>query len=787
MQAGQQSMKAMALADDGIALYKAGRFSDAQRTFQTAVRYGREESLARQEMCKLLNNLAIVHISLSKYLDAEGNLKEAFSLLDQPEAKSEPWFKLTRALCLNTMINLWYVHNQYGKMEEGLKEAIQLLQEEKKLIYAGEMLWQVAVLRHEKALLDEGSQAVDRLEQMYGEYAAYAKNGANNGAEHTRAYRDEACCGWPRFGFGWDEKCYFEDIEKESAVKISMLRAGFSQALGEAKEHCQNGLNLCAELDEEPAFYLARLLAIKSDLARDSDERTKAYELASEALAVAEKLYGREHPAVAGYLLKTVAARVFLEERSQYEPMVKRAMEIMVNGFGERHYSTARALIMSSDFMALQGMNQNILVEREGLIKRGLDTLADLLHPTHPDLVKAEVSLAEVFRATGRLDEAEDILTNAIEKLEGQTESVQLLLNIRRTLVNFYLRLGRDEELIACLIDQKQLITSLPMTKPQRVGRMMELAYDFSSIGKYDEAEELLKTGLALSEEGDDWYKAFVMKLAQLYADSAREKEARQILSTITLAEGKSSTALQERFKVASILCVFDPDEAMKRAQEVFDTACENLPECAQPFGFSAALLIEEYLRTDRLDDAHRISNVLMTHKNSMGLMGITSIPVFLRGIASAFAEKRDKRAEAMYEKAVSAAEDVSGFQPEVLEYTLGDCAEFYVNINQGEKAEKVLRRLATLRLDLYGEKNLEYAGTLLGLAAILHDLRKIADADQMSAKSVAILEELDAEAELLIKALELRVAILRAQNRHLDANAAEERKTALQDSRKKK
>lgn len=774
MQAGQQSTKAMALADDGIALYKAGRFSEAQRTFQTAVRYGREESLDRQKMCELLNNLAIVHISLSKYLDAEGNLKEAFSLLDQADAEAEPGIKLTRAMCLNTSVNLWYVHNEYAKMEKGLDEAIELLKEEQKLIYAGEMLWQIAVLRLERALLEEGSDAVNQLESLYQEYAQ------NKVQANTRAYRDEACCGWPRFGFGWDEKVYFDEVEKESSVKIAMLRAGFSQALGEAKEYCQRGLDLCAELEDEPAFYLARLLAIKSDLARDSDERTKAYELAREALEVAEKLYGREHPAVAGYLLKTVAARVFLEQRSQYEPMVARAMEIMINGFGERHYSTARALIMSSDFMALQGMSQSILLEREKLIKRGLDTLCDLLEETHPDLVKAEVSLAEVYRATGRLEEAETILTKAIEKLDGQAESVQLLLSIRRTLINFYLRLGRDDELLKCLHDQREQVSSLCMTKPQRVGRMMELAYDFSSIGKFDDAEALLKHGLALSSEGDDWYKAFVMKLAQLYADSGREKEARSILGRITPAEGNSSNALQERFKIASILCVFSPDEAMKSAQEVFDTACENLPECAQPFGFAAALLIEEYLRTDRLDDAHRISSVLMTHKNSMGLMGITSIPVFLRGIASAFAEKRDKRAEAMYEKAVLAAEDVSGFQPEVLEYTLGDCAEFYVNINQGEKAEKVLRRLATLRLDLYGEKNLEYAGTLLGLSAIQHELRKSKEADSMSEKAVEILEEMDAEAELLIKALELRIAILRQQNRHLDASAAEDRKKSL-------
>ncbi|MCC6978634.1 MAG: hypothetical protein IT343_09945, partial [Candidatus Melainabacteria bacterium] len=143
---------------------------------------------------------------------------------------------------------------------------------------------------------------------------------------------------------------------------------------------------------------------------------------------------------------------------------------------------------------------------------------------------------------------------------------------------------------------------------------------------------------------------------------------------------------------------------------------------------------------------------------------------------------KRDKRAEMMYEKAVEAAEDVSGFQPEVLEYTLGDCAEFYVNINQGDKAQKIMKRLAELRLHLYGHNNLEYAGTLLGLSAILHEMRRTAEADGFSARAVSILEDMDARADLLIKALELRVSILRQQNRHLDANAAEKRKQELLD-----
>jgi tetratricopeptide (TPR) repeat protein len=776
MQAGQQSKKALALADDGIALYKSGRFSEAQRTFQTAVRFGREEALPFQQMCELLNHLAVVHTCLSKYLDAESNLKEAFALLDRASSLEAPGSKLIRAVCLSTFANLHYIHNKYVQMEEMLNEAIELLESENNLIYAGEMVWQIAVLRHEQAMLEEGTVTVNRLEQMYKRLAEKRPE------KVTRAYRDEACCGWPRFAFGWDEKPYFQEIEHESAVKISMLRAGFSQALSEAKMYCEEGLSICCRVESVPEFYLARLLAIKSDLARDSDERTKADELAVDAAELAERLYGKRHPALAGYLLKMVGAKVFVERRNNYEKYVQDAMAILLESFGERHYSTARALIMSSDFMALQGMNEKTLQERESLIKRGLDTLSDIFAETHPDVVKAEVSLAEIFRATGRLEEAEELIQGAIAKLQGQAESVQLLLNIRRTLVNFYLRLGRDDELLAALGEQKQLIATLTMTKPQRVGRMMELAYDFSSIGKYDDAEALLKEGLALTAEGDDWHKAFVMKLAQLYADSDRENEAREILSTITLADGNAANALQERFKVASILCVFDPDEAMKRAQEVFDIACENLPECAQPFGFAAALLIEEYLRTDRLDDAHRISNVLLTHKDSMGLMGITSIPVFLRGIASAFAEKRDKRAEMMYEKAVEAAEDVSGFQPEVLEYTLGDCAEFYVNINQGDKAQKIMKRLAELRLHLYGHNNLEYAGTLLGLSAILHEMRRTAEADGFSARAVSILEDMDARADLLIKALELRVSILRQQNRHLDANAAEKRKQELLD-----
>jgi len=781
MQAGQQSTKAMALADDGIALYKAGRFAEAQRTFQTAVRYGREESLERQKMCQLLNHLAIVHICLSKFLDAESNLKEAFTLIDQAQADAEPGINFTRAICLNTSVNLWHFHNQFEKMETGLKQIIELLKAEKKLIYAGEMLWLLAVFSHERGLLEAAQANLRGLEELFAECAG------NREQENTRCYRDEACAGWPRFGFGWDEKAYFEDVAKESSVKISMLRTGFSQSLAEAKKHCQDGLDVCAELDEEPAFYLARLLSMKSDLARDSDERTKAFELAREALEVAEKLYGREHPALAGYLLKSVAARVFLEDRSQFEPLVDRAIEIMINGFGERHYCTARALIMASDFMALRGMSESVLLEREQYIKRSLDTLSDLLDPNHPELVKAEVSLAEIYRATGRLEEAEAILLKSMEKLDGVVESVPLLLNTRRALVNFYLRLGRDDDAMRCLNVQREDIASLFMTKLQRVRRFMELAYDFSSIGKMEEAEALLKEGLKLSSEGDDWYRAYNMKLAQIYADSGREKDARDILDTITLSKEATSSALQERFKVASILLDIDPAEAMSRAQEVFDVARENLPECAQPLGFSAALLIEEYLRTDKLDDAHRISSVLLRNKSCMGLVGVASISVFLRGIASAFAEKRDKRAESVYEKAVSAAEEVSGFQPEILEYTLSDCAEFYVNINQSEKAEKILRRLVRLRLDLYGEKNLDYAGSLLGLASILHELRKSTEADELSEKAVGILEEVDPAAEMLISALELRVAILRKQDRHLDASAAEDRRKVLLDAMKQK
>lgn len=774
MRAGQQSTNSRSLSSDGISLYKAGRYSEAQRSFQTAVRYGREESLSRREMSTLLNNLATVHIALSKYLDAESNLKEAFALLDHPDAKSEEGVNLVRAFCLNTVTNLWYVHNEYSKIAEGLYEAQALFERENALIYAAEMIWQKAVMLHEKANLDEGSRAVDSLESLFKQIEQAPQNG------NIRPYRDEGCCGWPRFGEGWDEKGYFDEPGKDAAVRVNMLRAGFSQALGEAKDYCQKGLDICAELDVEPAFYLVRLLAIKSDLARDSDEKTKAYELANEALEVAEKLYGREHPAVSGYLLKTVAARVFLEQRSEYESTVARAIEIMTNCFGERHFNTARALIMSSDFMALQGMGNETLGEREELIKRALDTLADLLNDDHTEVVKAEVSLAEIYRATGRLEESETLLKSAIEKLQGQEEAIQLQLNVRRTLINFYLRLGRDDLLFETMSEQKQQILIRNMAKPQRLGRMTELAYDYSSINRFDDAEDLLKEGLSLSTEGDDWHKGFQIRLAQLYADSQREQEARELLSKITVMEGNSSNALQERFKLASIMCVFDPNEAMRRAQEVFDIASENLPECAQPFGFSAALLIEEFLRTSRLEDAHRICNQLITHKDSMGLMGTTSIPVFLHGIAAAFAEKRDKRAEAIYEQAVLAAEEVSGFQPEVLEYTLGDCAEFYVNINQSEKAERILRRLVTLRFDLYGEKNMEYAGTMLGLAAVLLESHKVQEADSLSTKAVQILEELDAQAELLVKALEMRVVILRQLNRHMDANAADARKKAL-------
>lgn len=766
---------------EGIALYKAGKYVEALRCFQSSVRYAREESATTLELCELLNNLATSQISLAKLLDAESTLKEVFSLLDAPANVDLDEFRIMRALCLNTRCNLFSILSELDVLEAHLKDGVDLLIEEEKYIYASELIWQLCFLYLEKGLMKDGEEAIARLEDVYAEVVD------EDGEPFFRVYRDEANSSWPRMGPGWDEPGYFDSAEVEASVKVSLLKASFCQSLPVAKEHCQKALNLCAQLDCEPTFYLFRLLSVKSDLTRETQSRVQAAELANEALVLAEAFYGQNHPAIAGYLLKVVAARAFLESREDYEPMLFRAMDVLQGGFGDRHFTTARANVMWSDFMALDGMRPEILQRREKLILSALDVLCDIFDEHHPDVVKAELSLADIYRATGRIEESENLLLKALRLLEGRDDSSQLLLNVRRMLINFYARLGREEELDECIATQSRLICNdAKMTPNQRMGRMLDFAFDLNMSCRFEAAEAVLLNGMELSENDQEWKKHFALKLAQLYADTDRENDARELLSSIEVESGNSSNALQERYKFASILATFDTEASTKQVQEIFDSAISNLPECAVPLGLAAAHLIDEYLRIDSIEGAVNISNKLLEHKNAMGLMGVTSIPVFLRCIASALANRRDMRADEMYTTALSSAEEVAGFQPEVLEYALADFAEYCVNQNQGERAEKMLRRLIALRSDLYGENNVEFAATILGLSAVLLDLKKIAEADELNQRSVKILDELDDETEILQKALEMRVAILRKQNQHVEACELEKRILELARRREK-
>lgn len=766
---------------EGVALYKAGNYVDALRSFQSSVRYAREESATTLELCELLNNLAVSQISQAKLLDAESTLKEAFTLLESPAYADLDEYRIMRALCLNTRCNLLSILCELDALEAQLKEGVEILVDEEKYIYASEMIWQLCFLYLEKGLMQDGEDAIARLKDVYAEVVD------EDGEPFFRVYRDEANGSWPRMGFGWDEPGYFDSAEVEASVKVSLLQASFCQSLPNAKEHCQNALNLCAQLDCEPTFYLFRLLSIKSDLTRETQSRVQAAELANEAFVLAESFYGAHHPAIAGYLLKVVAARAFLESREDYEPMLFRAMDVLKDAFGERHFTTARANVMWSDFMALDGMRSEILQKREELISAALDILGDIFEEYHPDVVKAELSLADIYRATGRIDESEQLLQKALRLLDGRDDSAQLLLNVRRMLISFYARLGREEELDDCIATQSQLICSdAKMTPNQRLGRMLDFAFDLNMSCRFEAAETVLLKGIELSADDGEWQKHFSLKLAQLYADTDRESAARELLSSIQVESGNSAYALHERYKFASILATFDADESTRQIQEIFDCAIGNLPECAVPLGLAAAHLIDEYLRLDILEGAVNISKKLLENKGAMGLMGVTSIPVFLRCIASALANKRDKRADEMYSTALTSAEEVAGFQPEVLEYALADFAEYCVNQSQGERAEKMLRRLIALRSDLYGENNVEFAATILGLSAVLLDLKKNVEAEQLNQRSIAILEVLDGETEILQKALSMRVAILRKHNQHVEACELEKRILELARRREK-
>jgi CHAT domain-containing protein/tetratricopeptide (TPR) repeat protein len=246
------------------------------------------------------------------------------------------------------------------------------------------------------------------------------------------------------------------------------------------------------------------------------------------ALAINEKVLAPDHPDV-GMALNNLA--LLYDQQGRYadaEPLFKRALAIWEKAFGPDHSAVAEAL----NSLAVVHEAQGRYIEAEPLFKRALAIRGKALGPDHPDVAAALDNLANLYDDQGRYAEAEPLRKQALaiyEKALGPDHpDVAAVLN---NLAALYWKQGRYAE--AEPLYKRSLAIKEKALRPDHPDvafTLQNLALLYKHQGRYAEAESLYKRALAI------WEKAFgpdhpdfaqsLNNLAVLYGDQGRYAEA---------------------------------------------------------------------------------------------------------------------------------------------------------------------------------------------------------------------------------------------------------------------
>jgi tetratricopeptide (TPR) repeat protein len=232
------------------------------------------------------------------------------------------------------------------------------------------------------------------------------------------------------------------------------------------------------------------------------EEWSQCDRLLPHALACARLLnsYDLEF-AEGGRLLNQVG--YYLAERAEYaqaEPLYRQALAIREKVEGRDHPKTAQTLNNLSDLYRKQGR----FAEAEPLQQRALAISEKTMGPNHPDIANNLNNLALLYDSQGRHQEAEPLLLRAlaiIEKMPVENEYSGLARTLNNLGASYYAQ-GRYEE--AEPLYQRALAIcekALDPGHPDITYTLNNLALLHDHQGRHKEAEPLLRRALSIREK----------------------------------------------------------------------------------------------------------------------------------------------------------------------------------------------------------------------------------------------------------------------------------------------
>jgi serine/threonine-protein kinase len=319
--------------------------------------------------------------------------------------------------------------------------------------------------------------------------------------------------------FDGDSKALAQNLHNLAELQLAegRLDAAESAARRSIAIHSTASAGSPLEYAEATAL-LARILQVKGDLGQTE-------KLLREAIAILRDNVADDHPLMAYYLQNL---GVLLRSRGnlvEAEATLNESIDIKRRVLGREHDSLAGTLVILGALQHQVGDFE----QAEASLRSALDIHRSARGAEHPFVAYDMTSLGMLLHDSGRLDEAEAVLRGALDIYEASLDRHHQYIGSTLTELGAVLNTRGYPELALPLLKRAAEIRARDYATehPLRAATLAVYGDSLSRLGRYDEAEGHLVSGLEVLEPRKDRRtRPTLLALVRLYEASGRPDEA---------------------------------------------------------------------------------------------------------------------------------------------------------------------------------------------------------------------------------------------------------------------
>ncbi|MBW4546981.1 MAG: CHAT domain-containing protein [Symplocastrum torsivum CPER-KK1] len=501
-----------------------------------------------------------------------------------------------------------------------------------------------------------------------------------------------------------------------------------------------------AELEEANRLLNQQVVQLYSQ-----GEYAAAIPLVERALAIREKVLGKEHPLVDTSL--NILANLYWEmgNYSQAEPLYQRSLAIREKVLGKEHLAVAQSL----NNLALLYQYMENYSQAEPLYQRSLAIWEKVQGKEHPDVAQSLNNLAEMYRAQGNYSQAEPLYQRSLairEKVLGKEDpDVAASLNNLAELYRAQGNYSQAEPLYQRSLAIREKV--LGKEHPDVATSLNNLALLYWELGNYTQAEPLYQRSLAIREKvlGKEHpaVATSLNNLANLYLAQGNYNQAEplyqrslaireKVLGKEHLAVALSLNNLAELYRAQGNYSQAEP--LYQRSLSIFEKVLgKEHPDVATSLN-NLALLYWELGNYTQAEPLYQRS--LAIREKVLGKEH-PAVATSLNNLANLYlAQGNYSQAEPLYQRSLAILEKVLGKEHPLVALSLNNVAVLYRAQGNYSQAEPLHQRSLAIREKVLGKEHSDVASSLNNLAGLYQAQGNYSQAEPLYQRSLAIFEK---------------------------------------------